>query len=158
MMKFTYCKRALLAISIVTLAGCQASPGTYRYEGFGNFERSISTSSSEAQEYFNQGMQLLYGFNHDEAIRSFHQAAMLDPSAPMPWWGIAYANGININDPAMSEQRSLDARSAADKALDLIDAASPSERALIKPTPRRWAWPTAGTQMTSTSRHSTRTL
>ncbi|MFT6040969.1 MAG: tetratricopeptide (TPR) repeat protein, partial [Gammaproteobacteria bacterium] len=141
MMTSTLRSRVLSALLLVTLAGCQTSAGTYRYEGFGNFERSIATSSSEAQEYFNQGMQLLYGFNHDEAIRSFHQAALLDPETPMPWWGIAYANGININDPAMSAQRSLDARAAADKAMDLIETASPSERALIYAVNARYELP-----------------
>lgn len=133
--------RAFPALLLVTLAGCQVSSGAYRYEGFGNFERSITTSSSEAQEYFNQGMQLLYGFNHDEAIRSFKQAALLDPGSPMPWWGVAYANGVNINNDKMSAENSTDARSAADKAMERINDASPSEQALVRAIDARYSLP-----------------
>ena len=133
--------RLFSTILLATLAGCQTSPGAHRYEGFGNFERPITTSSSEAQEYFNQGMQLLYGFNHDEAIRSFQQAAWLDPSSPMPWWGVAYANGVNINNDKMTAENSSDARSAADKAMERIDAASPSEQALVRAVDARYSLP-----------------
>ncbi len=75
-------------------------------------------------------MQLLYGFNHDEAIRSFQEAAAHDPEAAMPWWGIAYANGINVNHPQMTEQRSRDAAFAARQARLRLDDESPVDRAL----------------------------
>ena len=67
-----------------------ADPPPIFYEGFGNYTRTMTTASEEAQRWFNQGMQLTYGFNHDEAVRSFEQAALADPEAAMPWWGIAY--------------------------------------------------------------------
>lgn len=133
----------LAPIGLFTLAGCQNSsqPQPHLFDGFGNFERPITTSSDHAQDFFNQGMQLLYGFNHDEAIRSFHAAAELDPDAPMPWWGIAYANGININDPAMNEQRSTDARDAADKAMARLENASEVEKAFVFAVDARYAMP-----------------
>jgi hypothetical protein len=70
----------------------------------GSFGRSIETSSAEAQQFFNEGLTLLYGFNHDEAFRSFQRAAALDDRAPMPHWGMALALGTNINDPAPAER------------------------------------------------------
>ena len=135
---------AVVMVGVVMLTGCQKEGPNNAgliYEGFGNYERTISTESESAQQWFNQGMQLMYGFNHDEAIRSFEQAAAADPSSPMPWWGIAYCNGININDPEMTDERSRSAWEASQKALERIDAASPVESALIEAVAERYAWP-----------------
>jgi len=128
----------------VVLIGCQKEApdnGALIYEGFGNYDRAISTKSESAQQWFNQGMQLMYGFNHDEAIRSFEQAAAADPLNPMPWWGIAYCNGMNINDPEMTEERSRVAWEAAQEALARIEAASAVEAALVQAVAQRYAWP-----------------
>lgn len=57
----------------------------------------ITTASKTAQQYFNQGLRLIYGFNHAEAIRAFQEALRLDAGAGMARWGIAYALGPNIN-------------------------------------------------------------
>jgi tetratricopeptide (TPR) repeat protein len=70
----------------------------------GSFGRKIQTSSPEAQRFFDEGLTLLYGFNHEEAFRSFARAAALDDRAPMPHWGMALALGTNINDPAPAER------------------------------------------------------
>jgi tetratricopeptide (TPR) repeat protein len=131
-------------VGAFALAGCRkAAPdnGGLMYEGFGNYERLISTESKSAQLWFNQGMQLMYGFNHDEAIRSFEQAAAADRSSPMPWWGIAYCNGMNINDPEMTEERSRVAFEASQEALARIAAASAVEAALVGAVAQRYAWP-----------------
>ena len=138
-----------LATCLSLSLGCQseveveqsAEPGARLYEGFGNYQRAITTDSAEAQRWFNQGMQLMYGFNHDEAIRSFEQAAAADPYAAMPWWGVAYANGININDPAMNEARSEAAWAATCRALVRLKGASPVEKALVRAVSERYAWP-----------------
>jgi tetratricopeptide (TPR) repeat protein len=135
---------AVVTAGVVLLSGCQKqAPGKDAriYEGFGNYERTISTERESAQQWFNQGMQLMYGFNHDEAIRSFEQAAAADPSSPMPWWGIAYCNGININDMQMTQERSRFAWEASQEALARIDAGSPVEAALIGAVAERYAWP-----------------
>lgn len=137
---------ALTAVVGLGLGGCRTGEesgelGSRLFEGFGGYERTISTESAEAQAWFDQGMQLLYGFNHDEAIRSFNLAAKADPGAAMPWWGVAYANGININDPAMTAQRSEAARYAADMALARMGASSPVEQALIRAVSARYEWP-----------------
>lgn len=67
------------------------------YRGMGSWRHPIATKNPEAQNYFDQGLALLYGFNRYEALRSFRKAAELDPSAAMPWWGIAMATGPYIN-------------------------------------------------------------
>ncbi|MFT7668750.1 MAG: tetratricopeptide (TPR) repeat protein [Planctomycetota bacterium] len=126
------------------VGGCQSSSlgeGAHIYEGFGNYERAITTDSPDSQLWFNQGMQLMYGFNHDEAIRSFEKALTFDDEAAMPWWGIAYCHGININDPKMTEERSRLAREAADKALARLDNESPIERALVEALSARYEYP-----------------
>ena len=69
------------------------------YDNLGTLHHSISTASDPAQRYFDQGLRLVYAFNHEEAIRSFEEAAKQDPSGPMPHWGIALALGPNINAP-----------------------------------------------------------
>ena len=139
---------AAAAVSLTALAaiGCsrQAPPpdnGAKIYQGFGNYERAITTDSDVAQQWFNQGMQLMYGFNHDEAVRSFEQAAAADDSAAMPWWGIAYCQGVNINDPEMTEERSRRAWEAVQEALARLGGASPVEAALVRAVAERYAWP-----------------
>ncbi|MBO6513764.1 MAG: tetratricopeptide repeat protein [Phycisphaerales bacterium] len=156
MMKIRVCVRVAtvgLAVGLVggvsvgLLGGCSSversdrDATAKRYSGFGNYTRPITTDSSAAQEWFDQGIQLMYGFNHDEAIRSFEMAAEVDPSAAMAWWGVAYCQGININDPAMTEERSQRGREAADKALAALDDESAVEWALVEALSKRYAWP-----------------
>src|SRR5262245_1474195 len=73
------------------------------FNNLGNHHHLITTTSVEAQHYFDQGMILLFNFNHNEAARSFEEAAYHDPSSAMAWWGVAYAYGPNINLPMMDE-------------------------------------------------------
>jgi tetratricopeptide (TPR) repeat protein len=134
-----------LIVCAISFAGCQSPPATEAgarlYPGFGTYQRRVTTASPQAQRWFDQGMQLLYGFNHDEAIRSFREASHLDPNCAMAWWGIAYASGLHINNPEMSEQQSEQAWDAALAALSRIDHASPVEQALIRAVAVRYAWP-----------------
>lgn len=76
-----------------------ASPPTL-FGNLGVHHRAIKTENAPAQRYFDEGLTLLYGFNHEEALKSFQQAAVLDSASPMPYWGMALALGTNINDPA----------------------------------------------------------
>src|SRR4051812_13183188 len=66
-------------------------------EGLGTLHHQISTKSAEAQQFFDQGMRLVYAFNHEEAAASFRRAGELDPDCAMAYWGIALALGPNIN-------------------------------------------------------------
>jgi tetratricopeptide (TPR) repeat protein len=79
-------------------------PRTTLLGNLGSFGRPMQTGNAEAQQFFNEGLTLLYGFNHDESFRSFARAAALDDRAPMPHWGMALALGTNINDPAPDER------------------------------------------------------
>ncbi len=74
-----------------------ADGGVPLYDNLGSHGRQITTSSAEAQRYFDQGLRLEYAFNHAEAIRSYQAALEHDPNCAMCWWGIALASGPNIN-------------------------------------------------------------
>ena len=106
--------------------------------GLGHHHHAIKSRSPEAQKFFDQGLTLVYGFNHDEAIRSFRRAAELDSDATMPLWGIAYALGPNINldvDP----EREKAAFEATKKALKLAKDAPDSERAYVEALAKRYS-------------------
>ncbi|HEY2118753.1 MAG TPA: hypothetical protein VGH37_06165 [Candidatus Acidoferrum sp.] len=74
-----------------------AKPVDLSLTAIGRQHHPIQTQSREAQEYFDQGITLIYAFNHEEAAHSFQRAAELDPASPMPLWGIALAVGPNYN-------------------------------------------------------------
>jgi tetratricopeptide (TPR) repeat protein len=72
-------------------------PADLSMTAVGRQHHAIATKNPEAQDYFDQGLTLIYAFNHEEAARSFHRAAELDPASPMPLWGVALAVGPNYN-------------------------------------------------------------
>ncbi|CAN5466582.1 hypothetical protein BH23VER1_BH23VER1_25730 [soil metagenome] len=114
------------------------------FEGMGPHKRKVTTSSADAQRYFDQALNWTYAFNHDEAIRSFEQAAELDPDCAMAYWGKAFCHGPHINNPVMDEPGAIAAWSALQNALALADRSSPAERALIEALASRYADPAAG--------------
>jgi tetratricopeptide (TPR) repeat protein len=106
-------------------------------ENLGQYGMKVTTTSERAQLFFNQGLNLYYGFNHLEAYRSFKEAARLDPKCAMAYWGQALSLGPNINlpmDPADTET----VYRALQQALDLLNAASPKEAALIQALSKRY--------------------
>jgi tetratricopeptide (TPR) repeat protein len=108
------------------------------FDNLGTLHHAITTTSEQAQQYFDQGLRLVYAFNHEEAIRAFEEAARLDPSAGMAYWGVALALGPNIN--ATIEK--TDARRAWDavqKARAHSVHASASERAYIEAIGKRYS-------------------
>jgi tetratricopeptide (TPR) repeat protein len=109
--------------------------------GFDRFTRSVTTQSPEAQQWFDQGLQLLYGFDHAAAVSAFTQATKLDPGCAMAWWGLAYAHGPNIDNPRMTEAQSKAAYDAAQEGLKHVDHVEPAERALMMACSKRFAWP-----------------
>ncbi len=106
--------------------------------GLGTLHHPIATRSAEAQQFFDQGLTLVYAFNHDEAVRAFRRAAELDSSSPMPHWGIALALGPNINldvDPA----REKAAYDEVHRAHVLASTAPPNERAYVEALVTRYS-------------------
>jgi tetratricopeptide (TPR) repeat protein len=117
-------------------AHTQSRPATVM-SGVGNVHHPVSASNPAAQKFFDQGLCLIYDFNHDEAARSFQRATELDPKLAIAYWGIAEAVGPNYNDPA-SEDRFKQAHEAIQKAVDLSANASPSEQAYIQAMAKRF--------------------
>ena len=105
--------------------------GAQLFDGLGNFHRPITTSSKDAQAYFDQGMRLLWAFNHDESSRSFAKAAQLDPGCAMCFWGVALTVGPNYNLPMMAEPRAKVASEALQQAKANAAHTTPVEQALI---------------------------
>ena len=108
-----------------------APPRLHLIDGLGKVHHVVTTSRDEAQRWFDQGLALVYGFNHEKAKRAFEQAASLDPSLAMAWWGVALTLGPNYNLPVDAE-REKQAYEAIQRAISLQDNASPAERAYIQ--------------------------
>src|SRR5262244_1067824 len=108
------------------------------WDGRGAVTYKVSTSSAEAQAYFDQGLRLAYAFNHGEAQRAFRKAQKLDPACAMCFWGEALVLGPNINLP-MDESAALPAFAAVQQARTLAAKASPREQALIAALATRYS-------------------
>jgi tetratricopeptide (TPR) repeat protein len=105
--------------------------------GLGSFSRKISSSSAEAQAYFDQGFQLMYAFGKYDAVRSFREAWKRDPECAICYWGEAWAWGTSMNQ-VMSPAEAPAAHAAVQKALALREKASPWEKALIEALAHRY--------------------
>ncbi len=107
------------------------------YFDLGSYSRDVTTSSPEAQTWFDRGLVWIYGYNHEEAITCFERAIAADPGCAMAHWGIAYAIGPNYNKQWMifepeEKVAALDqAHAALGAASDLAANMSSAERALI---------------------------
>jgi tetratricopeptide (TPR) repeat protein len=137
---------ALPVAGTLAAAGSDSKPAAPakpepHFPKLGHHSRKVTTSSATAQEYFDQGLAFLYGFNHDEAIRSFEAAAAADPHCAMAYWGIAAANGPHINNPNMDETHAKAAWAALTKARELAAGASAVDQALIDALSKRYADP-----------------
>ena len=119
-------------------AAAQAKGAVPLYTNLGEHYYDITTSTPQAQRYFDQGLRLYYAFNHQEAIRAFEEAARLDPKCAMCPWGTALALGPNINAP-MDAEAGRAAYAAIRKAMELSPHASPKEQALIRALATRYA-------------------
>jgi tetratricopeptide (TPR) repeat protein len=119
-------------------ATTEATATTPLYDNLGTLEHRITTPSRTAQQYFNQGLRLVYGFNHDEAITSFKEGLKHDSTCAMCYWGIAYALGPNINLP-MDTAAARPANDAARRALKYSSSTTPKERAYIEALTKRYS-------------------
>jgi tetratricopeptide (TPR) repeat protein len=107
------------------------SPLAPRLQNLGVHAFPVSTAVAQAQLFMNQGLNLTFGFNHAEARRAFAEAARLDPTLAMAWWGQALVLGPNIN-AAMDPAEEANALALVQKAAALKASASPRERAYIE--------------------------
>lgn len=112
-------------------------PGAVMLDGLDGFDYPV-TANAEAQRWFNQGMILTFGFNHDAAERSFLRAAEADPSCAMCWWGAALVLGPHVN-AGMDPANAGTAWTRAQKALALSESVTPRERAYIEALAHRYA-------------------
>src|SRR5689334_23723498 len=152
-------RNTALVIAILSLGACSgpapdktpapaAAPETAPAQptdllpGMGNHHHAIATASAEAQRYFDQGFNLVFGFNHEEAVRAFRRAAELDPKAAMPHWGIAWALGPNYNLD-VDDDRAKQANTAIAQAVALSREGPDAEHAYIEAMAIRF--PTGGT-------------
>jgi len=108
------------------------------YDNLGNHHLAVTTGAPRAQQYFDQGLRLTWGFNHAEAVTAFREAGRLDPNCAMCNWGEAYALGPNIN-AGMDSAAGVAAYQAVQRALPLASRATPVEQALIQALARRYA-------------------
>jgi tetratricopeptide (TPR) repeat protein len=108
------------------------------WDDLGDLSFAITTSDPLAQRYFDQGLRLAYGFNHAEALRSFHEAQAIDPACALCYWGEALVLGPNINAP-MAPEAVQPAFAAALKAQVLAGPASEQEKALIAALAQRYS-------------------
>jgi len=115
----------------------------YPYD-LGAYSRKVSTSSADAQRWFDRGLNWCFGYHHEEAVACFQKALEIDPNCAMAHWGVGYAAGPNYNfpwelqDPAGKVAALARGHDAAHAALALIERATAPERALIEALPTRY--------------------
>jgi tetratricopeptide (TPR) repeat protein len=138
------CAGMLLAVAVAALgqhhdhgANAQDTGPAPLLVGLGHLHHPISTKNPDAQRYFDQGLTLVYAFNHDEAARSFAYAAKLDPKCAMAQWGIALARGPNYNEWFVDAGREKTSAQAIKKAQTLAANASAAEQAYIRAFAKR---------------------
>jgi tetratricopeptide (TPR) repeat protein len=153
------------------------------YYDLGDHGRPVSTTSPDAQLWFDRGLIWTYAFNHEEAVRCFERAIEHDADCAMASWGVAYASGPNYNKPWEAfdqidlSQTVSKTHAATAEALARSANATPAEQALIgalearyphrnhprttrsgtPPTPTRCGRCIGTTATTSTSRRSSPT-
>ncbi len=123
-----------------------ATPRTTLLGNLGSYHRAIKTTNEDAQKFFDEGLTLLYGFNHEEAFKSFELAAAKDPASPMPHWGMSLALGTNINDIALPD-RLKQAHTHLVEAEKRKAAGSDVEQGLVDALAKRYVADPSGDQM-----------
>lgn len=108
-----------------------------RLDGYGDYHFKVTTDNEQSQYFFDQGMRLVFGFNHSEGLRSFKEAARLDPDNAMAYWGWALSLGRNLNIPMMMNSAEQ-ANEAMHMASALKDKVSERERDFIEALEARY--------------------
>src|SRR4029079_14731886 len=101
------------------------------YDDLRSYHFAVTTKVTAGKSYFDQGLRLVYGFNHGVAIRAFTEATRLDPNCAMCYWGIAYAHGPHVN-AGMDSAGGVAAYAAIQKASQVAPKASAREKDYIK--------------------------
>src|SRR5690349_1573051 len=130
-------RRLTLALAVAS-APMLAQSTVPLYDNLGTYHKEIETGVPAAQQYFDQGLRLVYGFNHAEAIRSFTRATELDPNCAICYWGIAYAYGPHVN-AGMDSASGVKAYEAVQKAISTGANAPAWQRAYIQAVAARYA-------------------
>ena len=130
--------RAKLMVAAAAVQGAELPAAAKLYDGLGKVHFPITTSSPEAQRYFDQGLSWAYNFNHAGAIVAFREAQRLDPNCAMCFWGEAFAHGPNINAP-MNPEVNARAVGLTTYANWLARKATPAEQAVIEATMKRYS-------------------
>ena len=142
--------RLLWLVALAAAVGCSGPPSGHPhgatasapagppplFDDLGRHHRAIATSSPRAQAYFDQGLRLIYAFNHLEARRAFREAARLDPACAPCYWGLALTYGSNYNSPTDAEREKA-AYAAIQTARGLAGGAGAADRALIEALAQR---------------------
>ncbi|WP_133000870.1 hypothetical protein [Luteimonas arsenica] len=143
----------IAALALVSTACRQQSPasaeplvsspemalvGAVLLDGLGDYSFPVTSRHPEVQRWFDQGLALTYGFNHDAAERAFLKAAELDPDCAMCWWGASLVLGPHVN-AAMDPADNDDAWGRVQRAMELAPGASERERAFIEALSARYA-------------------
>src|SRR4051794_19908765 len=129
----------ILVLGVAVLEAQHSSHSSVSFEkpvtlsgNLGSYSHRISTSKPESQQFFDQGLRLMYGFNRYEALRSFRRAAELDPQAAMPLWGVAMALGPHINMDGDGDVKIEEACQTLSKATQLTLRGSVREKAYLE--------------------------
>jgi tetratricopeptide (TPR) repeat protein len=115
-----------------------APVGANLIEGLGDYSMPISAKNKDVQRWFDQGLAMTYGFNHDAAERSYLKAAEIDPDCAMCWWGSALVLGPHVN-AKMEPANNAKAWDRLQRARRAASGATEKEQAFIKALSARYA-------------------
>src|SRR5687768_7860531 len=124
----------LLSIALSLIALSPVQDEEILHPGTGPHKRAVVIADGKARDFFNQGLNFMYAFNHGEAKRSFRAAIKYDPTSAMAYWGLAMANGPHINNMAVEPSEEKEAVESLKMARSLVSKARPVDQALIRAT------------------------
>jgi len=136
----------LAILACCLLGGLEGAAQSFRtadgeYYDIGKIHLSVSSESEVAQKWFDRGLAMCYGFNHEEAVLCFERALQADPGLAMGHWGMAYAWGPNINNMLIASDQIAKADHAVHLAKLYADDAKPLEKDLIEALGARYTAP-----------------
>lgn len=138
----TLCRLFTFAVvGLLNVPSSVADDSVDDYYDLGGFHYEVSTDSPTAQKWFDRGLAMCFGFNHEEAVRCFEKALAADPGMPMARWGIAYAWGPNINNMLIEPEQMTKAEQTLQLAKVQAGSVTAKERQLIEALAERHETP-----------------